>query len=450
MGLDVSAISDSQAEAGVIATLISHPDFMLNVTYLEARHFYNVENGCLYWAIQTLHENGVDTIDALNISNILNSNKAVKKKIEEYNLTNIQDFVELSKYAARDTLEEYKLLADNVVTLAFKRELNKVTLEIQRACFRDEVTLSDLNELVNDKISNLTSRFIVGSDSVLLGDKIDDIWEDICSRRNPDGTYGIPSVIPLFNEYFTFAKGELILLSARMKRGKSLYFMNEAVHKAIYNNVPTLYIDTEMSTTSFVKRVLANMTGIPVKRIEDGNYSEQDGQKIREAINKIKKAPLVHEYIPKFNAAQIEALCYKWKYKMNLQFLIYDYMKYMERGSASEISNALGSMCDFLKNTIAGKLDLAVLAGAQLNREDEVAASDAIERHCSTSVKWRMKEINELEADGLDGGNFCASVVLNRNGKQHGEGEYIGINLDGDHMRVAQAKNQNHGNHPFE
>ena len=43
-----------------------------------------------------------------------------------------------------------------------------------------------------------------------------------------------------------------------------------------------------------------------------------------------------------------------------------------------------------------------------------------------------------------------ASVVLNRNGKQHGEGEYIGINLDGDHMRVAQAKNQNYGNHPFE
>ena len=93
MALDISLISDNQAEAGVIATLVYHPEFILHTDYLRASYFYNVENGCIYWAIQELYKNGVDTIDAINITNMLNSNKAVKKKIEEYNLTDMQEFI---------------------------------------------------------------------------------------------------------------------------------------------------------------------------------------------------------------------------------------------------------------------------------------------------------------------------------------------------------------------
>ena len=43
----------------------------------------SVENGCIYWAIQELYKNGIETIDALNITNMLNSNNAVKKKIAQ-------------------------------------------------------------------------------------------------------------------------------------------------------------------------------------------------------------------------------------------------------------------------------------------------------------------------------------------------------------------------------
>ena len=47
---------------------------------------YNTAIQTIYWAIQELYKNGVETIDAINITNMLNSNKAVKKKIEEYTL----------------------------------------------------------------------------------------------------------------------------------------------------------------------------------------------------------------------------------------------------------------------------------------------------------------------------------------------------------------------------
>ena len=80
MAFDISLISDNQAEASVIATLVYHPDFILHTDYLKPSYFYNVENGCIYWAIQELYKNGVDVIDAINITNMFNSNTAVKKK----------------------------------------------------------------------------------------------------------------------------------------------------------------------------------------------------------------------------------------------------------------------------------------------------------------------------------------------------------------------------------
>lgn len=436
---DISQISDIQAEAAVIATILQHPEYVLQIEYLKPGYFYDIVNGCFYWAIEELYKNGVDTIDALNISNMLNSNNAVKKQMKEHNLSDIREFVEMSQFAARHSIEEYRLLVENVVTMAFKRDLHRYAVNLQEACFNQNNGLKELNTLVNDGSTNITQKYIIGSDTVLFGDKVRGLWDLICSKRNEDGTYGIPSKISGFNKYFTFAKGELILLKARMKRGKSAYFMNEAIHK-IKNGVGVLYIDTEMSDESFMKRMIANLSGVDVERVENGKYSREEECRINEALSFIETAPFVHEFITDFNEDEITALCKKWMYKIDLQFVIYDYMKCDVNKSAAEVSNILGHMCDFLKNKIAGKLDLAVLAGAQLNREDLVAGSDKLERYCSTSIWWREKEAQEVQNDGLACGNYCAKIDLNRNGRQMADDEYIDIMFDGDHMRIEQAQ----------
>lgn len=445
---DISQISDIQAEAGVIATILQHPEYVLQIEYLKPGYFYDVANGCFYWAIEELYKNGVDTIDALNISNMLNSNNAVKKKMKEHNLMDIREFVEMSQYAARHSIEEYRLLVENVVVMAFKRDLFKYATNLQSACFDVNNGLDELNTFVNEGTNSITQKYVIGSDSVLFGDKVDSLWQSILSKRNDDGSYGIPSKIPRFNEYFTFAKGEMILIKARMKRGKSGYFMNEAIHK-IQNGIGVLYIDTEMSDEAFLKRMIANISGVEIKCIENGHYSQEEAKKIQEAITFLKQAPFVHEFLPEFNENQIMALCKRWMYKFDLQMLVYDYMKCDETKSAAEVSNILGHQCNFLKNQIAGKLDISVLAGAQLNRGDEVASSDQIERYVSTSIWWREKTLEEIQDDGLACGNFCAKIDLNRNGAQMMEGDYVDIMFDGPRMRIVEAQRHKTEETPF-
>lgn len=448
MAHDISLISDMQAEAGVIATLVYHPEFILHTDYLRAAYFYNVENGCIYWAIQELYKNGVDTIDAINITNMLNSNRAVKKKIEEYNLTDMQSFISMSQYAARHTLEEYKLLVNNVVTMAFKRDLYKVSLEVQSECFDNEADLSKMNTLVNDKITRLTERYITSSEIEIFGTQVDQLWEEVCSRRTDEGIYGLPSKFPILNEYFSYEPTELVLLKARMKRGKSMFFLNEAVHK-IKNGVPTLYIDTEMSTRMFFERMLANISGVTMRKIKTGKYDAEEARRIEEAKNLMKSAPFVHKYLPQTSDDEIYSIHKILKYKIGLEFSIYDYIK-MDMISSSEQYNALGQRTNFLKNNIAGELDIAVLAGAQLNRNNQVADSDKMERYVSTSILWREKTAEEIMNDGgLDYGNYALTVCLNRNGQQMEEDEYISMSLDGDRMRIEQAKQPVKDNNPF-
>ena len=325
MAHDISLITDTQAEAGVIATLVYHPEFILHTDYLRPAYFYNVENGCIYWAIQELYKNGVDTIDAINITNMLNSNRAVKKKIEQYNLTDMQSFINMSQYAARHTIEEYKLLVNNVVTMSFKRDLYKKTLEIQSSCFNSEADLGKLNTLVNEEINGLTEKYITSSEIELLGGKVDDLWNEICSRRTDEGIYGLPSKFSLLNEYFSYEPTELVLLKARMKRGKSMFFLNEAVHK-IRNGVPTLYIDTEMSTRVFLERMLANISGVPIRKIKTGKYDSREEKLLNDARAFIKKAPFVHMYLPQVTDDEIYTIHKVLKYKIGLEFSIFDYI----------------------------------------------------------------------------------------------------------------------------
>lgn len=436
--MDISNICDIQAEAAVIATLVYHPEFILHSDYLKPGYFYKKENGCIYWAIQELYKAGIETIDAMNISSMLNSNKAVKRKIEEHNLQDTQSFIGMSQYAARHTLEEYKLLVNSVVEKSFKRELVKIAEEIQADCFNSDMNLSKLNQVVNNKLNDLTEKYITGEEIKTLGEQIDGIWDKI---ENEDTSRRLPSKFKSFNEYFSYEPGELILLTARYKTGKSVFCLNETVHM-LKAGVPTLYIDTELSTETFTKRLISHVTGIPFKVIQNKTFSEEQKELINRCINWIKTLPFAHIYLPDSNMDEIYSICKIMKYKMNLQFFVYDYIK-SYNSEAYTNSAILGQMADFLKNKIAGELDLAVLSAAQLNRNDMIANSDNIAKAISTGIYWRFKTSEEISNDGgLDAGNVMAYININRNGPQTDEDEAIFFDFDGDRQRITEAKKQ--------
>ena len=224
-----------------------------------------------------------------------------------------------------------------------------------------------------------------------------------------------------------------------MKKGKSFYFLNEVMFQ-LRHGVPVLYLDTEMSSKAFLLRALSNLTGLTIKSIKNGTFDNAGAERLTRAKAFLKQAPFVHMYVPNASKDEIYSICKVLKYKMNLEIVVYDYIK-EDEGSSSEIYNQLGAMTTFLKNTIGGELDLAVIAGAQLNRQDEIADSDKIARYVSTIMVWQEKTSEEIQSDGgLEYGNFAIRIPVNRNGPQTGEGEYISMSFDGSASRIWQPR----------
>lgn len=439
MARNISELVDNSAEGGVIATLIYHPEFLLSDNNLQPRFFYNQENQVLYWAINQLVSNGVTTIDALNLKNALCSNPGVQRVSDRYGLTNIQEYITMAKVASRGTYEEYKLLTNTVISLAFRRELCNLSVDIGKECFNEKITLDDLNDFVNNGISHIAEKFIFGGDTVQFGEKIDSVWEKICENRNLDGTVGLPSLLPSLNDFMTFGRGELVLVAGPTGKGKSSYFLNEACY-SLKHGVPVVVIDTELTDEVWLPRLLACLSGVTVRQIKSGRYTNEEENRIQQAKEWIKKQGLVHEYVPIFNRMVIEQICRKWLNKDKLGFFIYDYIKPTEKYGAAEISQSLGLMADFLKS-IAGNMNIPVLGGLQLNKlTGQVADSMKPERYADVLMYWKEKSIEQLRHDGIECGNYLLQVVKNRNGSIHDEDDYLDISFKGDLMNISEAK----------
>ena len=257
MAKSISELSDTAAEGGVIASLIYHPEFLLSDNNLQARFFFNQENQALFWGIEELVKSGVTQIDALNLKNVLFSNAACQKVAEKYGLVDLQSYIDLARVAARGSYEEYKLLAKTVISLAFRRELCNFSIDISKECFNREITLDDLNDYVNNGISKVAEKFIFGGDSVQFGEKIDSVWEEICEDRNDDGSVGIPNLIPSLDNFYTFGKGELVLLAGATGKGKSSFMLAQSIY-ALKRGIPCVICDSELTDKVYTPRLLAN------------------------------------------------------------------------------------------------------------------------------------------------------------------------------------------------
>lgn len=448
MANSIEDLKDVAAESGVIATLLIHPEFILHTDWLKPNHFSQSENGAIYWAISELYRKGITNIDELNLNNQLRSNKAVKEIMISRNLEDINKYMDLAGYAARNTVEEYIELCDTVLLFSYRRHLYKKSAEVQRLCFNNDSKVADTDNKVHRILNELTEEYIVTSDISTIGEQADDLLQQLIKKQSEEG-YGIPSKFRIYDDYFKLESGELIVVASRMKSGKSALILNEAMDKAL-KGIPTLIVDTELTNSMWFVRALALLSQVKVRRIKEGNWSADERNKIYAANEKLKSLPIVHYYMPVLDMHQVFAMCKMLKYKMGLKFLCFDYIKGNDT-DAFALSNKLGQVTDILKNEIAGDLGMSVLATCQLNKQNEISSSDKIAMYASTIVMWRYKTASEIASDGgLDYGNIYTRVYLNRNGSQQDEGEWMNLNYEGDLQTINDCKQNNRSATPFE
>lgn len=443
---------DTAAESGVICTVIMYPEYIFESATLKENHFYDKKNGVLFWAVQELVAKGIVKIDEENILTEIKADKD-KASIMGGDIENqLIELVENVSIIARSSVQDYKSLVNRVVGLGFKRELYQEIKKIENRCLTDSTNdISKINSDIIQVIDGLAVKYITGKAIVNFGDKLEKLWRRLVENRNDDGTVGYPTAWEELDRFYTYRKGELTVVEAQRKNGKSVFGLNEVYH-LLKCELSVVYFDTEMKDDIFFSRLISHMTGIPEKNILAGSYVKEEEKIIFDAMQWIKSRQLIHEYDPSWTKERVITECKILKNQGRLDFFIYDYLKDTSgKTSTGEVYLELGNWCNDIKNKVCGALDIPGLTFAQLNRSGQTGDSFKIEQYVTTGVTWRPKTDEELAKDGKECGNFCASVMFNRIGDSHSDGDYIDFVFKKPILTIEVAKQQHKkGSTPYD
>ncbi len=448
---NIETLSDTQSEAGIIATLIAHPDFLLYSEQMKPNYFLDTTNSCLFWAISELYKQNITNIDAYNLISTIDSNKAIKKQIgEEVTTENIKDILSLSVYIARDTSEEYKKLVSIVSDFAFKRKLYKDLTLCQNDCFKDEYPITELHKKVQKRLDDVSVSFVT-SEVKSFKEIVNDLWQETTQRFTITSDGGYSSKFPSASEYFTYEPNELVLCSAPRKRGKSLFSLNEAVDK-LRKGLGVVYIDTELTDRLFNERLIAHLSQIEFRRLKRGLFDEDEAQRIKDSLLWISNQTFYHIHMTNWDKDKLYLICKKLKRDFNTNFFVYDHLKSTNSTDSSQAYHELGNKVNFLKDIICGELGYAGLCLSQLNRAGDIGDSYKIEQEVSTVLNLFKKTEEEIMRDGKECGNYKLFVKANRNGNEMDDvsTEFIDLLFLGNLCSFSEAKQHSAPETPFD
>lgn len=435
--MNVCDINDVGSEAGVIASAILRPELVFYSEQLTPHHFTNEQNGYLYYAICELAKRDISKVDAYNITNILNANAATREKAEKIlPIPAINDFIANAPSIARESVEEYKMISDCVLNAAFRRDTYNKLVECQHICFNSNE--NEIEQKIYSALDDVMMEFSTATEVPQYKDVIDGLWNEIKMRQD-SGMSGIPFKFPTLNQYVTIEPGELVVFAAEAKQGKSMMLLNCAVD-LLRQGKRVMYIDSELNSRLFTCRLLAHLSKIEFNRVRSGNYSPAEEERINKSREWMKRKLFTHLYMPMFDAQSIYTAVKKVKHTQGIDVLIVDYFKGKGDGDAFASYQELGRLVDMVKNQICGDMNIAGIGAAQATSSGKVADSAKIGRNASTIAVIQDKLPEEIEADGAECGNKKLRVVLNRNGAQMSQDEYIDLSFNGNLISYEEAK----------
>ena len=170
-----------ESEAGIIATLIHHPEFSYYSEQLLPNHFTNEENRYIYQAICSLARDGITTIDPYNIIQALSAKEATRRFADELSIDQLYTLMDNSDSIARNTVEEYKLLVNNVMDAAFRRDTFQQLKECQKLC--TQPSEENIEQKIYKMLDDVMMEFSATNEVPPYKDVVDKCWEEIKGRQ---------------------------------------------------------------------------------------------------------------------------------------------------------------------------------------------------------------------------------------------------------------------------
>ncbi|MBL5776974.1 AAA family ATPase [Bacillus sporothermodurans] len=379
------------SERALISICLNKPDQLIlaTSTNLQPNDFAVDGHRYIWMAMAYLVDKG-EELDPISITNVYTDEKAN----EAINELGGLDYIEAMKGApvAPNTL----MFVGHIKQASARRAIYEEADKLKEKALKD--TDSDMNTFLGDaeaKVRDIAIEYQVAQEVQKLGDGIGDRLKQ--RLLQPQDVIGLKTGWRAFDKAsLGLVDGELTIVGARSKVGKSTVLLNWCKKISINDNIPVLYIDTEMYKEEQEDKLLSMLSGVPHSEIRNGMFGKDTPnghardkiKRVQEASRKLANAPFYHVYLPNFTLEKVQALARKYQLEKKVRLIVFDYIKLpSSNGNLGDKEyQALGYLTSGLKD-IAGQLQVPVISAVQLNRgavgkeditEADIAGSDRI------------------------------------------------------------------------
>ena len=357
-----------EAEKWVIswALLDSEVMWIYDSDKLGYKDFYQKEHSYIYEAIQQLRM-ARKTIDVVTVSDQLSKNWNLDVIGGVDYLYDLSSFL----FSTQPCSEYSKIVREK----SLLRQVLKVCQWISGEVYEQKDTLQ-IFDAIEKKIFDLTQNQ-VGESIIAIWDILEKrVMEYIEYADNPEklneskvfsGYEGIDKMLTWFKP------GELIILAARPSMGKTAFALNVLNNVALKQQKTVVFISLEMSSESIVDRILSEVAGVPMYKLNGSEQmNEEDFSKIWEANSTLWVAKIFIDDRGALTVPELKSKLRKLKIEKGwLDIVIIDYLQLMH--GTSYAGNRVQEISDISRSLkeLARELEVPIMALSQLSRAVE-------------------------------------------------------------------------------
>lgn len=358
--MDNSIISSNEIEESVLAAIFVGEENQKYIDKIDPQDFYYTKNLRIFELIKELKEKN-ETIDILTVKEL-----GVSKK---YNGSEL--LIALAKmtdnYFYAGNTEKYFNILKN---LSIRRKIFNLSRQIceemetadvnkDEADIKNEVVQKYLELKTNDKTTN-NDMFHVMNETMK---DIEDKYKKRDDLRYRTGYLDLDRIIEGLHEQ------EFTIIAARPGVGKTAFALQMAEYIAKHG-VFTYFASLEMSEKQLGNRIVAREAEIDSHVLRMGWLTDDNFEKIAQAINKICNIPMIIDANVS-TIQEIESRANELKQEKDLGLIVIDYLQLLK--SKTKFSGREQEVADISRRLklLSKKLDIPIVALCQLNRETE-------------------------------------------------------------------------------
>ena len=376
-----------EAEASLLGSLLLDSEAIVETSSsVKPEDFYDKRHSQIYRAMLNLYE-ARQPIDVLTLSNKLEESEQLETVGGSSYLTELTNMVPTAAHA-----QNY---AQIVAAKAVRRRLLSASTEMTKLGYDEDKNITDVLERAEKQLFEVSNKYVkqdlVSIESILTDsfDSLEELHKDKSIIR------GVPTGFrQLDNLLAGLQKSDLIILAARPSMGKSTLAMNIAHHVALEEKQSVLVFSLEMSKEQLVDRLLAAEAGVDAWNIRTGNLSDQDFEKLGQAMGSLSEAPIFIDDTPGINIMEIRTKARREQHQRPLGLIIVDYLQLMSGSANISGDNRVQEISEISRGlkAIARELNVPVLALSQLSRSVE-------NRHPQIPQLADLRESGSIEQD---------------------------------------------------